>query len=51
MFYMCELCGEATAEYQCDNCGKLVCQNCWNSSGLCDHCQDELNYDDYANSL
>jgi hypothetical protein len=41
---MCEICGEHPAEYSCDQCGRLICQNCWNSSGLCDECQDLNDY-------
>ena len=39
----CELCHEKEAEFECEHCGKLICGDCWNSNGLCDDCNDELN--------
>ena len=48
MYQLCEYCGEYEAEYQCDCCGKLVCQNCWNTNGICDDCRN--NIDDVVDS-
>ena len=38
---MCQVCYEHEAEYQCECCGRLVCQHCINAEFICDKCYDE----------
>ncbi len=40
---VCEVCGEKPAKYVCQNCGKLICEDCVSPEGmLCPECSTLL---------
>lgn len=40
---VCEVCGERSAKYVCQNCGRLVCEGCVTPEGLlCPECSSLL---------
>ena len=41
MTLKCPLCGDPEPAHNCDNCGKEVCQNCFNhENNLCIDCDE-----------